>query len=302
MRLSEHPPIHLMYCLNVHSGESWQEVFAGIRVKALAVRERVAFGKPFALGLRLGAAAAQELARPEPLAEFKNFLQEHDLYVTAINGFPYGRFHGVGVKEQVYRPDWTTDERLEYTLLLARLLAELLPSGAAGSISTVPVSFRTWVQDDSARQAVRSRLLALGRELGRLYDSTGRRIHVGLEPEPACCLETTEETVAFFNELFRAAPALGFDENVLRRHLGVCLDTCHLAVGFEDPAAALDRFKAEGLRISRIQLSAAPKVQGWEQAEEALSKFDEPTYLHQVTARFPDGTLKKWTDLPEARR
>ncbi|HBA85537.1 MAG TPA: xylose isomerase, partial [Verrucomicrobia bacterium] len=32
---------HLTYCLNVHPGESWAEVFASIREKAMAVRDRV---------------------------------------------------------------------------------------------------------------------------------------------------------------------------------------------------------------------------------------------------------------------
>ena len=53
-------------------------------------------------------------------------------------------FHGKRVKEDVYLPDWQDIKRLEYTNLMADLLAELLPSdlGLNGSVSTVPGAFK----------------------------------------------------------------------------------------------------------------------------------------------------------------
>src|SRR2546422_473692 len=145
MQISTEPPVHLTYCLNVHPGETWAENFAAIRDHALAVRERVNPGKPnepFALGLRLSHEAVRELAAPEARAQFKQFLTERNLYVFTINGFPYGRFHGARVKENVYAPDWRTERRRDYTNLLADTLAELLPEGGSGSISTAPCSFK----------------------------------------------------------------------------------------------------------------------------------------------------------------
>jgi hypothetical protein len=32
---------------------------------------------------------------------------------------------------------------------------------------------------------------------------------------------------------------------------------------------------------------------------ESVSAFDEPTYLHQVIARHPDGRIERFTDLPD---
>jgi len=295
---------HLTYCLNVHPGESWAEVFASIREKAMAVRDRVQrragipARRPFGLGLRLGHDAALELSRPERLDEFHAFLKTNDLYVPMINGFPYGRFHGAGVKEQVYAPDWTTPERLDYTCRLGDILARLLPEGMSGSISTVPGSFRPWIRGEADREKTIRHLQETAAHFARLKDETGRTIHLGLEPEPGCYLETTAETVNFFKSLYTA----GAHEELLREHIGVCLDACHAAVGFESPAEALALYQREGIRISRVQLSAAPAVSGWLHAEEALAGFEEPTYLHQVGARFPNGSLKKWTDLPEARK
>ena len=61
---------HLAYCTNVHRGETWPETFAALEKHTLPVRQRVAPGKPYAIGLRLGHRAAEELARPAELAPF----------------------------------------------------------------------------------------------------------------------------------------------------------------------------------------------------------------------------------------
>ena len=67
-----------------------------------------------------------------------------------MNGFPYGPFHGEAVKAQVHAPDWRTDERVAYTLRLAQILAELLPEGVTGGISTSPLSYKAWVDERDA--------------------------------------------------------------------------------------------------------------------------------------------------------
>ncbi|MFM9030816.1 MAG: hypothetical protein ACKOTF_09065 [Opitutaceae bacterium] len=133
--------LHLAYCTNVHRGETWAETFSALERHTIPVRRRVAPGRPYAIGLRLGRRAGDELARPAELAAFRAWLERHDCYVFTINGFPYGSFHGTRVKEQVYAPDWSTPERVEYTLRLFSLLAELAPPGAAASVSTVPAAF-----------------------------------------------------------------------------------------------------------------------------------------------------------------
>jgi len=78
-------------------------------------------------------------------ASFKKWLEQNDCYIFTINGFPFGQFHGSRVKEQVYLPDWTSPERLAYTNLLFDLLAQLVPSGVAGSVSTLPGSFKKFI-------------------------------------------------------------------------------------------------------------------------------------------------------------
>src|SRR3954468_21641502 len=107
--------LHLAYCTNVHRGETWEETFAALEKYTLAVKQRVSPTKPYAIGLRLSAQAAFDLARPNVLTAFKHWLDKNGCYVFTINGFPFGKFHGERVKEQVYLPDWTSVGRVDFT-------------------------------------------------------------------------------------------------------------------------------------------------------------------------------------------
>lgn len=283
---------HLSYCLNVHPGEGWSENLEAISSYTLGIRELVAPGKPFGLGLRIAQQAAAELAGSAALREqAAAFFAERKLYPFTINGFPYGRFHRGRVKEQVYAPDWRSQERRDYTQQLALLLAGWLPEGGEGSISTVPCSFKPWIISQSDVELMARCLVETAQFLDRLYAETGRLIHLGLEPEPCCFLETTEETVRFFEE------SLPSDE-LLRRHIGVCLDTCHVALQFENPAEAVRAYQRAGIRISKVQLSAALAAKP--SAAGALGPFVEPVYFHQVKALTQSGELRSWYDLPDA--
>jgi hypothetical protein len=68
----------------------------------------------------------------------------------------------------------------------------------------------------------------------------------------------------------------------------VCYDVCHQAVEFEEPAdcvAALDR---AGVRVNKVQVSCAVELAhpaDNREGRDALRRFVEPRYLHQVFAR-----------------
>ena len=293
--------IHLAYCTNVHRGENWAETFAALENHVLPVRRRVAPGRPYAIGLRLGQRAAAELAAPANLAAFQRWLERHDCYVFTVNGFPYGSFHGTRVKEQVYAPDWSTPERVAYTRQLFELLVQLAPPGAACSVSTVPASFKGFTAAEPARRAAIFRnLTATARTIADLAARTGRDLHLGLEPEPCCEIETTEETVAFFETWRAGEPAV--DREDLRRVVGVNYDCCHLGVEFESAGPALDRLAAAGLRLSKLHLSSALRVKPTAEGRAALAAFVEPVYLHQVVVGDPrtGAVRRRFVDLPDA--
>lgn len=311
MRLDLDNPVELTYCTNVHPGESWAEVKANLRRYLPAIKARVAPDRPFGVGLRLSAEAAEELSQPAALESLRALLAEEGLYVFTLNGFPYGRFHGDRVKEKVYLPDWREEARLAYSDRLAAILAALLPEGSEGSISTVPGAFKPRAGAPGALEAIARNLVRHAVGLAALEDRSGRTLRLALEPEPCCLLETVAETLAFFEErLFsRGAVALAAElsertpaqaEALLRRHLGVCFDVCHAAVEFEGEDA-LDRLLAAGIAVPKIQLSAAlrlPRVDA--RAAELLRPFDDGVYLHQVVERNGDGRLRRYADLDEA--
>lgn len=282
---------HLAYCTNIHRGESWEEVRQALVTHALAVRDRVAPGAPFGLGLRLGAAAARDLSDRKTRVEFQRWLERENCYVFTVNGFPYGQFHGTRVKEQVYRPDWATPERLEYTNLLFDLMAELAPPGGEGSVSTLPISFKGFDWTPVEREAARRHLLECAAHIEKRSRQSGRDLHLGLEPEPLCTLETSEELIGFLSE---------FDDD-FRRVVGMNYDCCHLAIEFEEPREALARLSAADVRISKFHLSSALRLHPSAEALARLREFDEETYLHQVVVRPGDGgPLRRHIDLPDA--
>ena len=285
---------HLTYCTNIHPGESWQEVRANLEHRVSAVKARVAPHEPFGVGLRLSARAAGEVS-PEELRDLTSRL---GFYVFTINAFPYGAFHGTRVKENVYRPDWREDARVEYTLRCARLLAAVLPAGVkAGSVSTVPVAFAPRAASRLALEEAASRILTVARGLSAIEKETGRRIVLALEPEPACLLETTRDAVHFYEEeLARRAAA---EEALLRTHVGVCLDACHAAVELEDPGESVRGLERAGIAIAKVQLRAGLEARGLE-ARAALARFCEDTYLHQTVVQRADGSVARYLDLPSA--
>ncbi|MCB1128721.1 MAG: metabolite traffic protein EboE, partial [Verrucomicrobiae bacterium] len=258
---------HLAYCTNIHRGETWGETLANLERHTLAVRTQVCPDAPYAIGLRLGAAAARELAEPSTLTAFRRWLDHHNAYVFTINGFPYGTFHGTRVKEQVYAPDWQTRERVEYTLRLADLIAEWVPAGVEGSISTVPGSFEPWMQAPAQGETIARHVAEVALRMHEITRDRGTELHLGLEPEPACWLETTDEFLHFYqNQLIPVGSAwlsaqsgMGRDEAeaVIRRHVGINFDCCHLAIQYESLADSLARLMGAGVKISKIHLSAA---------------------------------------------
>jgi sugar phosphate isomerase/epimerase len=303
---------HLTYCTNIHPGESWEQVFENVRTHVLAVKALVAPDRAFGVGLRLSARAARSLREPEQLIAFREFLDQHQLYVFTINGFPYGPFHGEPVKAAVYRPDWREQERARYTRDLAWLLTELLPEGMSGSISTVPGGFKADLAGPEHVSRIAQQLVEQALELHQLHRQTGRLVTLALEPEPCCMLETTDETLQFFaTELWsrrsrtwfaeQAGVSIDAAEQLLRRHLGVCLDTCHAAIEFESADETLDRLRAAGIGIFKIQLSTGLRLpEPSLDSLRALAAYDEPVYLHQVVAQSSSGQLLRFTDLPEA--
>jgi len=261
------PPIALCYSMNVHPGEGMDDVLGALEQYVLPLRERLGVEGEFAVGLRVAAQAAFERDRFD---ELKEFLGRNGLVAVTVNAFPFGDFHGARVKEAVYAPDWTSEERVQYTVAVAELLAHLNAPGTEVSLSTVPISFKPWDADLGVATA---RLLDAAEALRRIELKTRVRVRIALEPEPFCTLETAAEMEAYW-------AGISADPRLLD-YLAVCPDTCHHAVRWESGAEALDRYANAGIPVAKIQLSSALEADRMED----LLPFAEPRYLHQVVGR-----------------
>jgi|KBSMisStandDraft_5_1062788.scaffolds.fasta_scaffold08572_5 hypothetical protein len=278
---------HLAYSTNVHPGETWSETLRALEQFTLPVRAAIAPDESFGIGLRLSDQASRELIEPGVLDQFCQWLEIHHCYVFTINGFPFGKFHGGRVKEQVYLPDWTTKERLDYTKRLFDILAALLPNDVEGSVSTVPGSFKEFIACDDQVEAIRHNLRQCDEHISQLSEKHGCKMHLGLEPEPLGLFENTEETLRFF-------------ENLPNEHLGVNYDACHFAVEYENPLESLGALCSAGIRISKLHLSSALRCVPTSEATARLRAFADDIYLHQVIARSRHGELHRYKDLPIA--
>ncbi|MBJ6366659.1 metabolite traffic protein EboE [Snuella sedimenti] len=316
MIIKEHA--HLTYCTNIHSGETWEAVFNNLKQYTVNIKKQLTPHEPFGIGLRLSQESASTLLETSNLSTFKAWLKQEDLYVFTINGFPYGAFHNVVIKDQVHTPDWTTTERLQYTKDLMTILAELLPESMDGSVSTSPLSYKHWFEDeisiDSTKKKACASLVEVVLQLVAIKHSTGKLLHLDLEPEPDGFLENTQEVIDFFNDyllkdgLFELQKKLNCPHEAAKQHLldhiQVCYDVCHFALAYESPQYVISQLKKEGIKIGKVQISAAIKCEqsntiSIEKQQAGLRPFDEPTYLHQSIVKLDNGSLLHFSDLNE---
>ncbi|MCF1596689.1 metabolite traffic protein EboE [Streptomyces muensis] len=280
--------VHLAYCTNVHPAETLDGVLAQLRDHCEPVRKSLGRDR-LGIGLWLAKDAARALITdPVTLRGLRAELDRRGLEVVTLNGFPYEGFGAEEVKYRVYQPDWADPERLAHTTDLARLLTALLPDDVTeGTISTLPLAWRTGFDERAAATAGAALTMLSGR-LDALEELTGKSIRIALEPEPGCKVETTADAIG-------PLTALPGDR------IGVCVDTCHLATSFEDPATALTALGAAGVAIPKAQLSAALHAEEPRRPEvrEALGAFAEPRFLHQTRTLTPGG-LRGTDDLAEA--
>jgi hypothetical protein len=298
---------HLSYCSNIHPGEIWEEHFANLQSTVPKVKKTVCPDQAMGLGLRIANQASVDLSEDvSKLEALKQWLKQEDIYIFTLNGFPYGGFHNTIVKDQVHAPDWTTQERVNYTRRLIDILVQLLPEDQhEGGISTSPLSYKFWWEhQEAAIGQATMELLKLVPYLAQTEQKTGKWIHIDIEPEPDGLLGNHREFVDWYTDtLIPFAITAGIPEDWVRRHIHICFDVCHYGVSFDKPADCLQELAEKNISIGKIQISSALRVDLRENASariEALKQYEEPTYLHQVKALKKDGSFEQFKDLVEA--
>ena len=301
MRWMSH--LEVSYCTNVHPGEGLDALHTILNQDLEKVKAQVSPDELFGTGLRLGVESVTELADPQRLVGLKRAIKDQGFYVFSVNGFPYGDFAAPSVKTTVYDPDWSTEERTRYTIDLARVIAQL-PGPEHRSISTVaggfePHPWNATMKDEMFDRKRRQQFsIQFGRAAQALYEleeETGVSVRLALEPEPWTSLERAEQVGPFFERyVWPSSPHA-------QRYWGLCYDTCHQALAFEDPRHSWDTIVTAQVPIFKVQISNALRLtQPRDQrARERLLGFSEPRYLHQVTALSAQGEVLRTLDLPQ---
>ena len=303
---------HLTYSTLVHPADNWDQLWESVQTYLPKVKARVSPNQPFGVCLRLAAPTAEVLAANRgERQKLKRFLDDNDMYVYTANAFPYGAFKGTVVKEQVYEPDWRTEERTAYTINVADILADICAISISPSIQTAPLGFKPNVTGPDVVASYTEHVLRVAAHLVAIEARTGHLVTLGLEPEPRCFLETTDETVDYFTKhLYTGASAARLAQlahipmdtaiGALRRHLGVVFDIGHQSVGFEHIPTSLQKLVDAGIPIVKLQEAAAmhiPDVS--DEKVEALKRFAKTVYLSQTVEK-RDGRFTHFLNLEDA--
>ena len=286
---------HLTYSTLVHPADDWDQLWHSLQTYLPQVKKRISPNQPFGVCIRLSAPTVATLVgSTAERQKLKSFLSDNGMYVYTANAFVYGAFKNTIVKEKVYEPDWRTEERTVYTMNVADILADICPAHIAPSIQTAPLGFKPKVTGPEVVEAFTENVLRVCAHLVGIERETGNLVTLGLEPEPRCYLETTDETVTYFqNHLYtgKAAARLAKLANIpidtaiaaLRRHLGVVFDIGHQAVGFEDIPVSLQKLVDAGIPIVKLQEAASMYIgEVTDEKVEALKTFAKTVYLSQT--------------------
>jgi hypothetical protein len=303
---------HLTYSTLVHPADDWEQIWQSLNTYVPKVKERFAGNKRFGVSLRLSAKSAQTLVNSKADRDkLRKFLDDQNMYLYTANAFVYGHFKGELVKEQVYEPDWRSEERTQYTMNVASVVADIAPKDVLPSIQTSPLGFKPRVTGPDVVDSYTNNVLRVAKHLVDLEQKTGVTVTLGLEPEPYCFLETTDETVDYFTnhlyagkslEKFAKMSGLPIAEAItaLRRHVGIVYDICHLAVEYEDITQSLQKLVNAGVPIVKLQEAAALHIPEVTQpVVDTLKRYSKTIYLTQTIEK-KDGKFTKFLNLEDA--
>src|SRR3954463_9004416 len=303
---------HLTYSTLVHPGDTWEDMWMSLTTYVPQVQKRVCPTAPFGVSLRLSNSSASTLVKSKPERDkLKSFLADNNMYLYTVNAFPYGPFKNQIVKEQVYEPDWRSEERTQYTMNVAEILADVDPASISPSIQSAPLGFNPNVTGKAVIDSYTEHVMRVAAKLIDLEKRTGRTVTLCLEPEPACFLETTDEAVDYFTNHLYASEAVrmlvtatGLNksqaETALRKHLGMVYDICHQAVEYEDIGKSLRALADAGIPVFKLQEAAALRVPNvTKETVDAMRPFADTVYLTQTVEK-SDGKLTQYLNLEDA--
>ncbi len=278
----------IMYCGNVHSCSTVEGMINQIKSHVLPIKAERKISTMY-LGVWINQPLLDDFKTEKQKAKkLIKLMEEHSLVIKTLNAFPQNEFHATVVKEQVYFPEWCDDARMEYTLNLARFITVNSSVFAQNiSISTVPLGYKKSWTEDKHKCAIQ-RIHKVAVRLADILAEYQIDIRLCFEMEPDCTLETSEQLVEFFiaDLQYNQIPSVS-------QHIGVCFDICHQAVMFEEVNSNFNLFKANQIKVGKIQVSNALKFlsKDYSYIEPILSRYFTSPYLHQTKILSTDGII-----------
>lgn len=283
------------FCSNLLPQESLDDLLPALLTFAKGVRQQSEVPL-LGIDLRLGLQAITQANQRSDLADWRQRFQEAGLVITTLNAFPLLPFQSDVVKDQAYRPDWGSTDRLKASISAIAIADQLShEADEICTISTLPGSYRPWAEAEADP-------LTMARHLGQWVVAAwhhrqrgGRRVVLAIEPEPCCSWGSGAELAQFWqtygqhtlSQVCQDLHSTIDGQTAINEHLACCWDTCHASVVFEDQAGAIAALSHLGLAPLKVQYSAAPGAAPPLSAAgiAALVALDEPRFCHQVGIR-----------------
>jgi len=234
------------------------------------------------------------IKKKKNILTLKKWLDNENVYISSINGFVYRDFHEKNIKEKIYHPDWSFNERILYTIDLINILHGLKKKIKSLSISTVPISYSFWVKKKYKCYLLYKSSKNILKVMPILLYT--KNIHLDIEPEPDCTLYNVETFITFFNKWLIpiAKNKTIFKTSDVRFYIRICYDICHFSVMFVNHVNAALSLNKNKIKIGKIQVSSAlelvvPKDKfSKKNLLKNLLFIRKSSFLHQVTEK--DGT------------
>lgn len=292
----------LTYCSNIFKEKKFKKLIFQLDEYSSFLKKKID-KKKIGLGLCFSNKIVNEILYNDNLKNFSSWCKDNFIYISSINGFVFKSFHKKKIKEFIYYPDWTSRHRLNYTQNIISVLNSFDNDLNDFSISTIPISFKRWVNLKNKKYIYfisSFNLLKVVNHLFLIRKNTNKLIHIDIEPEPSCFIENINDYIYFY--YFWLLPIFKFffniEELILKEYINLCYDICHFSVNYDNHLNIIKLIKENDVVIGKIQVSSALEIFNSNNINviNDLSFLFKSKFLHQ-NSYFYSGKLRKNLDL-----
>lgn len=312
----KHSKTHITYCTNIHNNVNWEKTLQNLNKYTINIKKNITYNKKFGIGLCLSNTIVNQLIKVENINLFKNWLTYNNMYILTLNGFVYKHFHKKNIKENIYKPDWSTKKRLLFTKKLIHLFSDIMTE-KNGSLSTVPIFYKKTIDRYKEKYKILQKsiinLMEITIILITISKEKKKNLYLCLEPEPDCFLENTNDILNFFNHYLVPYGSeylnknykypLNFARKQIRKYIQICYDICHFSIQYEKPEETFTTLRKNNIKIGKIQLSSLLNIQTPKNKKiklkeaKQLSMYGKTQFLHQVRTYDKTKNSTNYSDL-----